>query len=157
MCIKDRPPGRCNSRYQAQEDAMNALPPFEQQYPTVGPLIVAVAGWYRKWRQGLETADLGNCEPCDVERMARDVGLTTADLRALERSDEPLLLPRMLAALKIDAGELGRTQPAALRDLQRVCTLCDSKRRCRSELAAGDAARTYEGFCPNALTLKTLP
>jgi hypothetical protein len=50
----------------------------------------------------------------------------------------------MLAALKIDAAELARTQPAALRDLQRVCSLCDSKRRCRTELAAGDAARTYE-------------
>ena len=135
---------------------MNALPPFEQQYPTIGPLVTAVAGWYRKWRDASETAGLADCPPADVERIAKDIGLTIADLRALERTDEPLQLPRMLAALRIDAAELARTEPAALRDLQRVCALCDSKRRCRTELAAGDAARTYEGFCPNALTLKTL-
>ena len=135
---------------------MNALPPFEQQYPTVGPLIVAIAAWYRKWRRESETANLETWLPGDVERIARDIGVTVADLHALERTEQPLLLPRMLDALKIDAAELARTQPAALRDLQRVCSLCDSKRRCRSELAARDAARTYEGFCPNALTLKTL-
>ena len=48
----------------------------------------------------------------------------------------------------------GRRQ--ALRDLQRVCTFCDSKRRCRNELDDGDAASTYAGFCPNAVTLKGL-
>jgi len=135
---------------------MNALPPFEQQYPTVGPLIVAIAAWYRKWRHESETANLETWLPGDVERIARDIGVTVADLHALERTEQPLLLPRMLDALKIDAAELARTQPAALRDLQRVCSMCDSKRRCKSELAASDAARTYEGFCPNALTLKTL-
>jgi len=133
---------------------MNAMPPFEHQYPTVGSLIAAIAGWCRKWRHESETANLETWLPGDVERIARDVGVTVAELRALERTDQPLLVPRMLAALKIDAAELARTQPAALRDLQRVCSICDSKRRCRTELAAGDAARTYEAFCPNALTLR---
>jgi hypothetical protein len=129
--------------------------PFEQQYPTVGPLLVALAEWYRTWRSGPHAADLADCTPGDVERMARDIGLTATELRKLERSArKPLLLPRMLQALKIDAAELARSEPAAFRDLQRVCALCDSKRRCASELAAGDAAQTFESYCPNALTLK---
>lgn len=131
--------------------------PFEQQYPAVGPVIVAIADWYRKWRSGSHASKLANCTPGDIKRMARDIGVTVGELRALERNaDEPLLLPRMLAALKIDAAALARSEPAAFRDLQRVCTLCDCKRRCAAELAAGDAALTYESFCPNALTLKAL-
>jgi hypothetical protein len=136
---------------------MNAPPPFEQQYPSIGPLIVAIADWYRKWRAGSHVSDLENCTSADIERMARDVGLTVSELRALERTaGEPLLLPRMLAALRLDAAEIARSEPAAFRDLQRVCSLCDSKRRCLSDLDEGDAASTYESYCPNALTLKAL-
>jgi len=133
---------------------MNALLPFERQYPAVGPLIVAIAAWYRKWRSESERSDLDTWAHEDVERIARDIGLTAGDLRVLNRTKEPPLLPRMLAALRIDAADLARTEPAVLRDLQRVCAMCDSQRRCRSELDDGDAASTYEGFCPNAVTLK---
>jgi hypothetical protein len=136
---------------------MSAPPSFEQQYPSIGPLIVAIADWYRKWRTGSHLSDLENCTPGDIERMARDVGLTVGDLRALERTaDEPLLLPWMLAALRLDAAQIALSEPAAFRDLQRVCALCDSKRRCQSDLAEGDAASTFEAYCPNALTLKAL-
>jgi hypothetical protein len=135
---------------------MNTLLPFEQQYPAFGPVLAAIAGWYRKWRTGSDPSGLENCSADDVERMAKDIGLTVNELRMLERADGPMLLPRMLTALKIDAAELARTQPAALRDLQRVCGLCDSKRRCGTELAEGDAAATFESYCPNAMTLKAL-
>lgn len=128
----------------------------ERQYPSVSPLIAAIAGWCRKWRSHSSFAGLENCAPGDIDRIARDLRLTLADLRTLERSDEPLLLPQLLTELAIDATELARSEPAVLRDLQRVCSLCDCKRRCKMELAEGDAAATYEAFCPNALTLKAL-
>jgi len=134
---------------------MTAPLPFERQYPAIGPLLIGLAEWYRTWRSSPHTAELANCAPDDIERIARDIGITVTDLRKLERNGaDPLLLPRMLAALKIDAAELEHAEPAAFRDLQRVCALCDSKRRCASELAAGDAPKTFESFCPNALTLK---
>jgi len=136
---------------------MTAPLPFEQQYPVIGPVIIALAEWYGRWRSTPRPSELANCAPGDVERLAQDLGLTVRELRVLERTgDEPLLLPRMLAALKIDAAALARSDPAAFRDLQRVCTLCDCKRRCASELSAGDARSTYEAFCPNALTLKAI-
>jgi hypothetical protein len=136
---------------------MSAPPSIEQHYPAIAPLIAAIAEWVRKWRAGSYASDLDNCTAAEVESMARDLGLTVGDLRALERSaDEPLLLARMLAALRLDAAEIARSEPAAFRDLQRVCALCTCKGRCASEVAAGDAASTYETFCPNALTLKAL-
>ena len=150
--IKDRhcPSGK-------QEEAMTTPLPFEQQYPSVGPLVVAIADWCRHWRDAPDASELDNCTPHDIERMAADVGLTVSDLRSLERTaHEPLLLPRMLVALNINPSVVAQSDPAAFRDLQRVCSLCDSKRRCRNELAAGDAASTYEGYCPNAVTLKAL-
>jgi hypothetical protein len=43
-----------------------------------------------------------------------------------------------------------------MRDMQRLCTACSQKRRCKRELAAGTAATNYPGFCPNAISLKTM-
>ena len=129
---------------------------YEQQYPSVSPLIAAIAGWCRRWASRSSCSGLEDCAPGDIDRIARDLGLTLGDLRALERTDEPLLLPQMLAELHIEATGLARSEPAVLRDLHRVCSLCDCKRRCKMELAEGDAAATYEAFCPNALTLKAL-
>src|SRR5437660_11860774 len=109
---------------------MNAPLRFEQQYPSAGPLIVAIADWYRTWRAGPAVSELGNCTVQDIERMAADVGLTIAELRKLESTaHEPSLLPRMLAALKLEPSELAKADPAALRDLQRRRALCDSQRR----------------------------
>ena len=49
-----------------------------------------------------------------------------------------------------------QVEPMVMRDLERVCALCEQKRRCAHELAAGTTSEHYEDFCPNALTLKTL-
>jgi hypothetical protein len=72
------------------------------------------------------------------------------------RGEEPLLVPRMLEALRIDPKAVARRDPATSRDIQRVCAFCDSKKRCGRELDAGTAAVTFETYCPNALTLKAL-
>ena len=135
---------------------MTTLSSFERQYPAVSPLIAAIAGWRRKWNSRSSISNLGSCAGGDIDRIASDLGVTPAELRSLERTEEPLLLPQLLAELHIDATELARSEPAVLRDLQRVCSLCDCRRRCKMELAEGDAAATYEAFCPNALTLKAL-
>ena len=43
-----------------------------------------------------------------------------------------------------------------MRDLERVCALCEHKRQCAHELSAGKAAEDYPEFCPNADTLSAL-
>ena len=91
----------------------------------------------------------------DMARMARDVGLTASDLRALANhcSDAANLLQRRLAACGVSAKELAHTAPAELRDMERLCTMCGSKRRCAHDLAADPADPVWLQYCPNAPSL----
>ena len=43
-----------------------------------------------------------------------------------------------------------------LRDMERVCAMCASKRQCDRDLAAGTSAEHYEGYCLNAPTIDSL-
>jgi hypothetical protein len=43
-----------------------------------------------------------------------------------------------------------------MRDLQRVCTVCGSKRRCAHELAKNPSDPAWQKYCPNATTLAAL-
>ena len=84
--------------------------------------------------------------------------MSSADLEALVRqgphaADE---LPKMLAALGVDQDSLARTEPLVLRDMERVCSLCNHKRQCDRDLAAGTAAAHYEEYCGNTDTIHGL-
>jgi uncharacterized protein YjiS (DUF1127 family) len=123
------------------------------QYPVVTAVLNIIADWWKRHRERSSLLDLPSA---DLERVAKDLGVSAADLRELDRSCAVLLLPKMLQALNLDASAIARLEPDVYRDLQRVCTVCDQKKRCASELAEGDAAASYEGFCPNALTLRAV-
>ena len=91
-------------------------------------------------------------------RIAGDLRMSSADLEALVRqgphaADE---LPMMLTALGVDQEALARTEPLVLRDMERVCSLCNHKRQCDRDLAAGTAAAHYEEYCGNAPTIDGL-
>jgi hypothetical protein len=51
---------------------------------------------------------------------------------------------------------LERTHPLALRDMERVCTLCRHKARCDMDLADGTSAEYFSSYCPNESTIKQL-
>jgi hypothetical protein len=128
----------------------------QPEYPRVSAVLDAIADWVkhrRSHRHGLD-----GLPDSEVHRIAHDMGISSADLRALDRlADQPLLLPQMLAALHIDPDKLSKTEPMMFRDLQRVCAMCDSKKRCSRELNEGNAAVNFEDYCPNSLTLKAVP
>jgi hypothetical protein len=126
----------------------------QADYPLVTALIDIFADWWKDRRD--RRHDLDSLDRSDLEAIAKDVGVSVADLRELDRSDTELLLPDMLAALDIDRKALANAQPILFRDLQRVCAMCGSKKRCAQALADGEAAATYERFCPNAMSLKAL-
>ena len=50
----------------------------------------------------------------------------------------------------------GRTPEETARDMERVCSLCETTTVCRHELASGTAGVSYPYFCPNAEELKAL-
>ena len=107
---------------------------------------------------GHSQSSFGICSDEEVERMAQDVGTSTAELRQLaSRGPKSAdLLQERMAALDLDRGEVARSEPATFQDLQRVCTMCDCHRRCARDLERDPLNAAWEHYCPNATTLKAL-
>ena len=110
------------------------------------------------WLKGPSVPGVLCCGELEIERIARDVRMTPADLRAVaKRGPEAAnLLLRRMAALDLDPAEVAQVGPQTFRDLQRTCSLCESKRRCVRDLAHDSAAPEWQDYCPNAQTLMAL-
>lgn len=127
----------------------------EHPYPRVELLIDTFGDWLKHRR---ELREMREMDAANFGRIANELRMSSADLEALVRqgphaADE---LPKMLKALGIDQEALSRTEPLVLRDMERVCALCNHKHQCDRELAAGTAPAHYEEFCNNAPTIDGL-
>jgi hypothetical protein len=93
-----------------------------------------------------------------MENIAQDLRLSPAELRALtaKGTNAAKQLPCLLEALRINIQTLAEQEPSVLRDLQRVCTLCDHKRECDLYLATGALATHCQSYCANADTVRAL-
>lgn len=119
----------------------------------------AVTQWWRNWTDMRATvASLDRCGAEEGEHVARDVGVSLTELRALAGKwpDPTNLLSRRLAALKLDENAIGRKEPAVLRDLKRVCALCSSTYECKHDLARNPSDPVWQVYCPNVMTLEAL-
>src|SRR3569833_2958697 len=115
-------------------------------YPRLQLLINGFAGWLQHRRARRE---LRQMDQATVDRIAGDLRISPGDLHELVRNgphaaDE---LPKMLEALGIDEAALARSEPLILRDMERVCAMCNDKSQCHSDLAAGTAAKHYAAYC----------
>lgn len=63
---------------------------------------------------------------------------------------------RRMAALDLDGKEVEPAHPENFRDLQRICTMCESHRQCARDLARDTGDSKWENYCPNVDTLKAL-
>lgn len=118
------------------------------------------AAWQRclEWIGGDGGSEFKYLDEQNVERMAHDAGVTTEELRELVRrgsASADLLLERM-AALDLDKNEVKKLEPEAFRDLQRVCTVCESQGRCKHDLTRDPGNPAWKSYCPNVETLKEL-
>lgn len=121
-----------------------------------GSLFAAFGEWVRQrkllrqCRLRLET-----CDRNEIERMAQDVGLSAGELRQLsERGpDAAKLLFERLHALHLDADALAKNAPSTLRDLERLCSSCISKKRCQLDLMLVPNDPHWRQYCPNVGTL----
>ena len=128
-----------------------------ESYPFVTKAIDLFGDWLKQRRQLNELTKL-EAYPGELERIAREFGVTPADLDRLVRqgphgADE---LPIMLEAMGIDEAAIRRAEPSLLHDMERVCSFCKHKRQCHRELAAGTAPANYEEYCANADSIDTL-
>jgi hypothetical protein len=132
---------------------MSALPVGQKS------LTKAVSQWWREWtRRSSARFELKCCGEDEVERMAKDIGLSSSELRRLASlgPDSADLLLRRMAALDLDRNEVSQTEPRTFHDLQRVCTMCKHHRRCRGDLAHDADDPAWHDYCPNASTLMAL-
>ena len=99
--------------------------------------IEALSRWWRDWTEGGAASELRCCAEDEIARMAQDAGVSVAEFRKLTRlgPEGADLLLRRMEALELDPKEVSQTERRTLQDLQRVCAMCESHRRCARDLA----------------------
>src|SRR5579863_8947712 len=118
-------------------------------------LIAAISRLRQQWK---DAAELRNCGEEAVEQMAHEVGLTALELCQLaskgSHAADPLV--HRMKALDLEAREIGKLEPMVLRDMERVCSMCESHSRCFRDLARNVNDPIWKRYCPNAATLESL-
>jgi hypothetical protein len=118
------------------------------------------ARWWQECASRRRTLQaLADCGPAESARIAHDVGVSgAAELRVLAGKwpNSADLLARRMRQIKLDAAEIVRVGPEVVRDLERVCTLCASKRRCSRDFVKERFPSPWQAYCPNTMTLKAL-
>jgi hypothetical protein len=113
--------------------------------------VVARAFWGKK----AALDELFGCDGPELTRVAQDLGISSADLRALAAQDKTAadLLYRRLESLRLDPASI---DPAVMRDLQRCCSTCDNKQLCAHELEDGPKGARWPTYCPNEDTIAAI-
>lgn len=110
------------------------------------------------WRSTAETDVIGRLDDQTLQELSRDCGIPADQLKRLANAgphaaDE---MAALMLATGIDPAAVARLHPQQFRDMQVDCSLCDSKDRCRQDLAAQTADREHVQYCSNADHLKAL-
>jgi hypothetical protein len=121
-------------------------------------LIYAILQWIWDRSRSNTLDQLRSCGEKEVERIARDSGISASDFPALvslgpNASD---LLGRRMVTLDLDPIEVSAIVPQIFRDLQRVCSFCQNHRRCLRTLARDPAKPEWKDYCQNVETLMAL-
>lgn len=120
---------------------------------TVRSPLAVMAQWWRDWTGGLVRRDAD-----ETARMARDLNVTSFELDRLARLGPHAadLMEVRMAQLDLDRDEVARLEPGVLQDLQRVCSFCNSHKRCARDVARDPADTTWKSYCPNIDTFDAL-
>lgn len=119
-------------------------------------LLQRIAESWGNWRrQRAATAELAACGS-DADLIARDLQVSKADIAGLagmSHADGALLAKRMISQ-GLDPVVISYANSAIIHDLQRTCSYCRAKNRCRLDLTSG--ADAIASYCPNEQTLQAL-
>jgi len=133
---------------------MSTLPRKESAHSA----IKAMLQWI--WRQcrSNDLNELRSCGEKEIERIAKDSGLSVSEFHKLASLGPNAvdLLERRMTALDLDPVEVSAIAPQTFRDLQRVCSFCESHGRCLRDLARDPANAAWKKYCPNVTTLMAL-
>jgi len=131
------------------------MPVYSKPYPRIDFLINATSRWLKHRR---ELSEMRQMDRQNFEQIASDLRISTDTLEDLVRkgphaADE---LPKLLQALGIDETDLASSHPLMLRDMERVCAVCQRKGECDRDIIAGTSAEHYKTYCLNAPTIEEL-
>lgn len=102
-------------------------------------------------------SDLDALDPHEVDEIARDMGVTSDDLYRLDRvGSHTTLMPKRLSHEGVDPAVVQAEWPSVWKDLQRVCSLCDTKDVCKNELELAPEAAEWRLYCRNEGTITAL-
>lgn len=118
-----------------------------------------VTGWLKAIvSRFTNRGDLSELDRSEFEQVARDLNLSRYELQRLSggNGSSPALLHQRMADFDLVPEALTREHPEVMRDLQRVCGMCDATKRCASEFASNAPASDRSDYCPNTQTLQAL-
>jgi|SRR5579862_869334 len=121
-------------------------------------LTERLSKWYGRVMQLPLDRGLEIMSEAEVKRIADDIGVSAAELPALNRHGPEAadLLAKRMAALNLDGAEVSREFPVTLHDMQRLCTLCAEKGKCERDLRRHPDDTSWKIYCPNAEALGDL-
>jgi hypothetical protein len=122
-------------------------------------LLDALARKWRIWqRRRAAMAELDHCGSAERQRIANDIGMNEDELCVLAGRwpDTVDLLRQRIDQLKLNPADGVQIEPEVMRDLQRTCALCMSKRRCTHDFAKRPNNPVWQEYCPNAMTFSAL-
>lgn len=128
-------------------------------YPALSAFVEAFRDWRRQRR--LLRQCRGRLDACDrheVDRIAHDLGMSSSELWNLAAKGPNAaqeVLDR-LNALHLDAKVIAASEPGTMRDMQRLCSTCLSKKRCRHDLLFCPDDPVWRQYCLNADTFYAL-
>jgi uncharacterized protein YjiS (DUF1127 family) len=130
-----------------------------KRYPVLDSIVAAFGDWVRKRRQIRQLGQrLDQCVCYEIANLARDAGLSPNDLRRMAKlgPDAAKYVLERMTALHLDAEAIAKNEPATMRDLQRLCSTCASKKQCQFDLLLVPDDPNWWRYCPNAGTLAAL-
>ncbi|WP_022719613.1 hypothetical protein [Rhodopseudomonas sp. B29] len=121
------------------------------------PVPEAVADIVKEWEEIAGSPSELEAFGRAMANMVRDLGLSPAELRALAtKGTNARELPCLLEALRISIRALAEKDPMLLNDLRRNCAVCEHKRECDDDIAAGTLVPSYQRYCLNVQALDAL-
>lgn len=124
---------------------------------TAAPVPSDVADVVREWEEITASPKELEAFGRAMANMVKDLGLSPTELRSLAtKGSNAKELPCLLEALRISIRALAEQEPMLLNDLRRACAMCDHKRECDDDIAAGTLVEGYQRYCLNVDTLNVL-
>jgi hypothetical protein len=84
------------------------------------------------------------------------IGVSPWDAALRAFAERAYLLPRRMAAPDLDPNTVARIDPAAWRELVKLCAACESDELCEWDLRQDPDDPVWQDYCPNAARLSGL-